>query len=458
MSADLQLFVEQVSWLAKSYLPDATRRSVIAWIGARLSPDVRARWLTAFPIHHPTQWRAEKAFIEVMKENLSHQRNMHRIVELPTRGVDWAATYTRSDSGFTRPPMPYVVRVARAVPDRALVGALVSMGRGWLTALEWAIEGDARVAAPLRARAADLRSALLVAESIGGEPAALDGRLIERLRRLGASGTKLADLVHEIDRLWGGAFTGAQDDVQAIRTLGASLEEANVGNADTLLELSSVLSVARAATDGESTWTLAKVQIGRAGKYPPLILQCGDLQCHIDKGTPVVPGAGKVQDLVSPWLDEVVWGGDKRARSRQPDIVLRFSHRKHKRVLFALADAKRNVTGEGASYLRSSVDVAAVYLMAFGHALGLHVGGSSNELRTTLVPGMTLFCQQGAKRDPVEVIKLLSGGTEAIPTVMAFDVAKHFGPGPAGWQSPTLAAWFASLGRQAAAEFERAVA
>jgi hypothetical protein len=57
-------------------------------------------------------------------------------------------------------------------------------------------------------------------------------------------------------------------------------------------------------------------------------------------------------------------------------------------VVFVLGDAKRNVTGDGETYVRASLEVAATYLMSFGYRMGLRLPGyEGGRITTALTPG-----------------------------------------------------------------------
>src|SRR5690606_9946441 len=93
--------------------------------------------------------------------------------------------------------------------------------------------------------------------------------------------------------------------------------------------------------------------------YPVICLRSGELVCEIAKGAPRSAAAFRgersrpVADLLAPWADEVLpRTGRARSTGRQPDLVLSFHlEGDHSHVIFALGDAKRNVTGDGESYI-----------------------------------------------------------------------------------------------------------
>ncbi len=266
------------------------------------------------------------------------------------------------------------------------------------------------------------------------------------------------------NRLFGGSGTA---DAGALWTLGRTVAESDAGNIDTLLEVSTALSIARAGTQADREdwptsvpWKLESVDDGDAS-YPAIRLRSGGLICEIAKGTPRVltsdGSRAKVADLLSAWADETLPSNHSgKARGRQPDIVVMFwLESQPGRCAFVLADAKRNATRDGETYLRASLDVAATYLMSFGYRMGLTLPGlDGGAITTALKPAVTIFCRQSTGRNAQSATAVLRTDTHA-PVVMAFDLEQHFSPAMRPWHSPVLAAWLGSLGRQAIRILER---
>jgi hypothetical protein len=93
----------------------------------------------------------------------------------------------------------------------------------------------------------------------------------------------------------------------------------------------------------------------------------------------------------------------------------------------------------------------------YGYAMGLCVPDDpAQPVRTTLMPGMTLFCRQGTRDDAAYLTSLLRSaahsGDGELPVVMGFDVEQHFGVGSNPWHSDVLSAWIGALGRQAVSQ------
>lgn len=459
MSLDLQLFVEQAGWLAPR-LEDPSRLGVIHWLGRRLEPAARARFVRHFPLEHPTQRRAEAGLCSL----LSRAIVIHPTKLIPSdeagRSIDWAATYTRS-RGALRPPQPVLARVRHPVPDRGTLGALVSLGRSWKRMLTLAESGGV-AGRDYAARRSALGRALAPQLTRGVVAGAFGNRHAARLRRLDEQAAADVHAIEEALAFWKRAF-GERDpsDLVALQTVGRVLDEADAANIDTLMEATVAISIARAAVEAPRAdwptlfpWTVERVDDPR-GMYPAIVLRSGDLMCEVSKGTPPSAGRGakeraRIADLLSPWADEALPAtGRARSSGRQPDVVVSFWFEGDpSRVVFALGDAKRNATGDGESYIRTSIEVAATYLMSFGYRMGLTVPGSGGGAHaTSLMPGVTLFCRKGTGCDSADAVKRLRA--DKAPVVMAFDLENHLGLGASPWASPVLSAWLGTLGRQA---------
>lgn len=468
MSLDLQLFVEQAGWLAPR-LDDPSRLGVMTWLGRRLAPDARRRFLRHFPLAHAAQERGEAGLCALLSRSIVvHPSKLVRSDDIG-RTIDWAETYTRARGGL-RPPQPFLARVRHPIPDRATLGALVTLGRSWKRLLALA-EGDALGGRDYAARRSALGRALAPQLLRGVVTGAFGSRHAARLRRLDAEAAADVAAIEEALVFWRRAF--GEHDVEALGTVGRALDDADARNIDTLMEATVALSIARAGVEAPRAdwptlfpWRVDSVDDPK-GMYPAIVLRSGDLLCEISKGTPPENGRvgqarGKVPDLLSPWADEALPAtGRARSSGRQPDVVVSFWFEgAPDRTVFALGDAKRNATGDGEGYIRTSIEVAATYLMSFGHRMG-HVvpgavggggGGAAGSAAggghaTSLMPGVTLFCRQGTGCDPEDAVKRLRA--DKAPVVMAFDLERHLGLGASPWGSPVLSAWLGSLGRQA---------
>jgi len=461
MSLDLELFVEQAAWLGPK-LNDSSRLGVITWVGRRLEPEARRQFAHKFPLTHPVQRDAELAVCGLLARALVTHPERLRAVSSVTRTVDWAATYANAH-GRGRPPMPFLARVRNPIPDRACLGALATIARAWSRLLEFDSAGArSAIDDDLDLRSARLRRAVPPQLARGLASVAFDNRHAIRLRNLDGEAAAQVERIEEAFGFWNRLF-GAHNssDSDALAALGRSLEEVDARNIDTLMEATVALSIARAGTQAERQdwatahpWSLVAVDDPRS-TYPVIRLRSGKLVCEISKGTPLETRADgsrrRIGDLLSPWADEALPPtGKARSSGRQPDVVVTFwLDSDPANVVFVLGDAKRNVTGDGESYLRASLEVAATYLMSFGYRMGLRLPGSDGgAIATALTPGVTIFCRQGTGRDASSAIRILRTDAAAA-TVMAFDLENHLSPGMRPWHAPVLAAWLGSLGRQA---------
>ena len=458
MSDDLDLFIEQARWVTP-LLRDPTRKGFVNWVGRRLHPDARDRLARLLPIHHPSHRVAEEALYKLLGRSLVVHRDEVRVTHHISRRIDWPATYVGAVLPGT-PPQPFRHRLQRNVPDRMLLGALAGLARSWEASLDLALDAAATdKSGDLSRRRALLRRATSPAHIQRMTTSAYTHRHARRLRGLDAESARCVEQIEIALRFWHEKF-GEDDDHKGLAALGGILQDGDASNIDTLLELTTSLSIARAALQSDerdwptdSKWELLSVD--EAGKsYPDIRLQSGELVCEISKGAPTTRDADghreDIRDAVSPWADEVLPGlsvkaDHSRSSGHQPDVVVTFwLESRPERSEFVLGDAKRN---EGEGYIRDALGVAATYLMAFGYRMGLRMAGGS--IQTAITPGVTLFCRRGTRPDIARTLDLLRSKRRP-PVVMAFDLEQHFGPPQSGpWHSPVLAAWLGCLGRQA---------
>lgn len=458
MSLDIDLFVEQAKWIAPK-LTDPTRLGIATWLGRRLEPAARRRFLRAFPLAHPTQRAAEGAVCALLRRAIVVHASRLVSTDDVGRTVDWVSTYSRS-AGLTRPPLPMLARVTYPVPDRASLGGLVTLAHTWRALLELGAEPSV-YQDDFAQRGAALRAAVPPQIARGIAPVAFDARHAARLRRLDQVAADQVAAIEAAQGFWNRAFS-SESDAGSLGAMGRLLDDADAANIDTMMEATVALSIARAATTAERPdwptlfpWTLESVEDPSA-MYPIVRLRSGDLICEVAKGTPTLPDAAgarhKIKDLLSPWADEALpRTGKARSSGRQPDVVVTFwFDGRPDKAVFALGDAKRNATGDGEGYIRMSLEVAATYLMSFGYQMGLQLpGAGEGTIKTLLQPGVTIFARQGTGRDAKSAIQMLRA--DRAPVVMAFDLMNHFEPEARPWHSPLLAAWLGSLGRQAVA-------
>lgn len=290
-----------------------------------------------------------------------------------------------------------------------------------------------------------------------------DSVVTSRLRRGAACEIRLAAALDRVTRLWSVWFSPETDEDQnVLRVLAATLRDAGARNTDTLLEFTTAISIVRACVEaGRADWPSSEpwrlVSIDDVdSSYPRIQLRSGALSCEVTKGHLRLPGDGHrrpapLPDATSRRLDAVLPAkGRSQSTGNQPDIVRAFWLGSRREIVeFSLADAKRNVTGDGESDLRQAVDLAASYLLSYGHALGLEVPAEpGTPIATRLTPGVTVFARQRTRHTEAAAVELLRI-EPVLPTVFALDVGQHFGLGRAPWSAPAISAWMGALGRQA---------
>lgn len=463
MSLDLDLFVTQAGWLGPQ-LHDPSRIGVLTWLGRRFDGKCRRSLLRHFPLMHPVQEQAEDALCSLLARAIVAQPVRLRRVATVARSVDWTTTYTMA-SGRERPPLPYLARIRHSIPDRSCLSALATLASSWGKALALFADSDlsdTRSRSRCEVRIQRLARAVPPQLSRGLSPVAFDHRHALRLRALDDTAAAQVECVTDALGFWTALFGGSSaSDSDVLSALVRTLSDDDAENIDTLMEATVALSIARAAVQAEARdwpthepWSIESVD-DHASKYPVIRLKSGALICEIAKGTPrETTGDGsrrRITDLLSVWADEALpVTGKARSRGRQPDVVVTFWLASQPGcTMFVLGDAKRNADGDGELYLRDALEVAATYLMSFGYRMGLKLPSTAGgPIATALMPGVTLFCRQGAGRDASSAVDMLRSDTRA-PVVMAFDLEKHFASATQPWHAPVLAAWLGSLGRQA---------
>ncbi|MEO8179429.1 MAG: hypothetical protein ABI895_11420 [Deltaproteobacteria bacterium] len=437
-SPEIDLFVEHATWLAPR-LPDPSRQGLVAWLAANMGGEA-VRWLIhRMPLRHPVQQQAEDVLIDLLQHDFIRAQRTRQVLDRPDRAVDWAETYLRACG---RSPTEFVSYNTRPSVDMATVSALKGIASTWALALE-ACEDDSG----FQIRAAKLRRACEPYQPWA--PAPFDAARERAIARLGAEGKAALVILRKAFGYWQDAF-GEDGDNESLRRLAAALEPPTVSNVNTLLELAATLSIVRTAltvapTGSAVCWELAPEswQFGSCG----IELRAEAWRCRISKGLlteadgkPVTDGLN--QSLKAMGLDCI---------GNQPDIVIRFWHSERPwRTIFALADAKRNRTGNGENYLRCSVEAAAAYAFSYAHVLGLYVDVAGGVCRGLVNPLVTLFCAQGvgkvlgAKGSALEQANALRTASK-LPAILAFDLQSHFGPTDGPWDSPVVNAWFTRI-------------
>lgn len=436
--SELQLFAEQAAWIAP-HLPDPTRRGLLRWLATHLSEGAGQRIARLLPLDHPVQQRAEAAVVELLERRLAKSSCQLSASEVIGRNVDWPHTLERA-AGMT--PTVHFERRRVSVPDRSCIGALAALGRTWLALVQL---GDTE---RHRRREEALRLTLRRVGPVTSS-APFTQRMARNLSKLDSTAAQgVADIWCAL-RFWEAHFDCA--DAAALLEIGRQLRSDCMENPDHLLEVSATLSICRAACQLPQSCITKQIWAvewrTRGERRTELVLKTGPLRCTVYKGKP--HPAPAQEDRLNHSLRLM----GLAVRGNQPDINLRFERDGCPGAVYILADAKRNWTGDGVSYLRAAVEVAAAYALSFSHLLGTLHDESTGTVRAVVNPAVTLFCRRSvaqvmAAESPSEIVERLRTAPE-LPAIVAFDMERHFGAGPSEWSSPVLSAWFDRVSRDA---------
>lgn len=458
---EVDLFVEQVSWLGPQF-QKSSRLALMSWIGRMLKPEARERLGKLFRADHLIQIQAEEAILRLLNRAWQKRAPRHAILDVPEREVDWPQTYLQE---LTRPPARYWAKEPTHLLDAEMLGALCSLAT---TILELGSLAPAEEGSRPRALRDDLRAAIArVRRDAASRYVAYTPRHEQRLLRMDDDARRAALAIRAGLAFWRERF-GGEGDTEKLRAVGNQIEEADLVHQrrtlDSLLELTSAIGLARAALEtrdkadlpeGER-WVLEDVDDRDQKNVPRIRLRAGALVCRISKDAP------QGDTLVSILADMGI-----NARGNQPDIVISFSRfdaTGQERSLFVLADAKRNATSDGKSYLGASVDAALSYAVSFGHRMRLRFHPErASRIEGDVLPAVTLFCRQGVAKiggasgaDQVLIDRLRA--PQPLPAVMALHI-DHFFPSPDSASRRTfrpaiLSAWFGRIARQASAALQ----
>lgn len=112
-----------------------------------------------------------------------------------------------------------------------------------------------------------------------------------------------------------------------------------------------------------------------------------------------------------------------------------------KDVFFCIADAKRNHSGDGITYLKSAVVAMTAYMVAFSEPLRACLSAAAGGFTAPLMPTATLFLQQAAFHS--DASSELRGAVKSEPAWLATLDARHYAMTENGsWQDVHVCAWF----------------
>jgi hypothetical protein len=449
---DLDLFVDQVSWLGR-HLRDSSRIGVISWIGRALRPEVLDELRSFFRVDHLVHIQAERELLALLRRPWQKQAPQYSRLDMPERNVDWARTHVEE---LTSPPSRFWARDLVPMLDAGLLGGLCSLGTTMLDLGTLGPISDER-----RAVREALRDAIArIARSIGRRYGAYTYLHEQRLLRMDRETRNSALALRAYLSFWRDQF-GGDGDVDRLRAFAREIDEADLRcqrrTLDSLLELSASIAIARAAIETQDAadlpdgtrWEIDAVDERDERNVPQIRLRAGALSCTISKNAPK-------GDALLPLLA----GMGISARGNQPDIVLTFARKNadgQENKIVILADAKRNAEHDGKGYLAASVETAAVYAVSFGHLMGLRFHPDRRgQIDGDVLPAVSLFCRQGVRKvagagpREEEIIARLRA-PERLPAVMALDLSHFFGgEGGSRWRPAIVGAWFGRIAREAA--------
>ena len=460
---DIALFLDHVFWFAPR-LPEATYLGLYEWMGLHLSADSRRQLRALFPLDHEHQLSAEHTVAQLLSgQPLQQKSGVWRTEEVPERHVDWPRTYCEA---LGQVPTRFLSHATESKPDRSVMGALAGLALSWARLLRtYGRSGEHAQRAQKLERAAQATTRLTT-------PVPYVRSHEQRLQRAGPAHATAAFHIRQALRFWQQPLDRNSLACQTHLSLLARhllvTHELEAENINDLLEVSTHLTIARAAETGAHGWLCESLNKGHRQKKPELILRNSStgLCCRISKGKPGPPSEPRWPPLCPASKVQAAARGEDRLIERteamgldsdghQPDVVLTFWHAERPgRWLHALADAKRNARDGGYSYLRKSIEKMTMYQVAYAGALGLSLSPTLGDFDGPIAPSVTLFARQGVNKvvginalEQDEIIKRFHAEPR-LPSLTAMDF-RHFGP-CSPWSSPVVSAWFERLARQAA--------
>jgi hypothetical protein len=381
---DSGLFVEQATWLAP-HLSPPTIGAFACWLAPWLREGTKPTLETLYRLHHPVQSAAEEALVEILESAPEQQANRWLLQEQCTRNTDWPSSLALA---HPLPATRFVQQRSTTALDVSLLAGLASVARQWsylLTEYGGYTEAHPRVAALRKVAHFRGRGQLTSAH----------------LKRL----TRSPDLRDDVRALRSAlelmskplATYEAREALSRLARQLSATDGAELENRNDALEVSVILSIARAA---ESLgWTVTAAAADRTRPKPTLKLALGELRCAIIKGRfqyPEEPDR-RARDVLATMQRE---GLGLASTDGQPDVVISFWHAAApEKVLFAIADAKRNEVGDGIAYLKKSIVAMTAYMVAFAEPLGVRLSREHGGFAAPLMPTATLFLHQGAEHD-----------------------------------------------------------
>lgn len=417
-----ELFLGVFGWYCGSV--DLTFDEFLKSLSERMDVSDRKNLRFEVFVDDEIQRNGEDALVKLANRLPNQGRHTRRWSDAPGRAVDWSQTWLSREMGRCD-RFCNLERVL--VPDKATRGALAGLASRWESVLECvpaAADRDKRLNSLRKARLAlnsnripppveagresSATQSTGADEEIGGVRSrsstvpsiVVNKATLQYLPSQGSGWSQNASRrLHHVDheaaiaidaaiRLWeGNERRGAALAKFVERWLhGDQQSHLRAQNANTLLEWTAALWVARAALTLGWEWDASSSLQTGSGKYSDLNMKKGKWCFRVSKGQPESPGGVPISGDRKDRLTEARVKASLEARGQEPDIVITFwvSGDLVNYVTY-LGDAKRNETKDGLGYLSTSVMRAGAYLYAFGEWLHCR-------------PRFTLFMWQGVNR------------------------------------------------------------
>ena len=423
--SDSQLFVEQATWLAP-HLSQPTIGAFACWLAPWLRDGSKRALEALYRLNHAEQHAAEEALVALLRA--VPERSAHRFViqDQCGRNTDWPSTLALAHP-FS--PAKFVDR-RTSDQDRGLLAGLATIARQWswlLTEYGGFTESHPRVAR-LRVAARHFgQGSLTLAHlrRLARLPHVRDNaQLLKRALELMSVPLNTAEARRALVQLCD----------QLLRQESAALE-----NQADALEASVILCAARAAQ--RLGWRITSVRADQTRPKPSLKLSRGKLRCAISKGCFEYPAQPKRRALDSLAVLERTSLGLK-STGRQPDLVISFWNvDAPDDVFFCIADAKRNESGDGVTYLKKSIVAMTAYMVAFAEPLRVRFAAQPGGLAAPLMPTATLFLRQAAFSGTPRAKEVRRGG-DAQPWLACLDARDYEESEDGIWQASQVEAWF----------------
>lgn len=418
-----ELFLGVFGWYCGSV--DLTFDEFLVSLSKRMDVSDRKNLRFEVFVDDEIQRKGEDALVNLANRLPNQGRHTRRWSDAPGRAVDWSQTWLSREMGRCD-RFCNLERVL--VPDKATRGALAGLASRWESVLESvpaAADRDKRLNSLRKARLALNSNRIPPPVEAGGESSATQSTGAEEelggvrsrsstvpsivvnkatLQYLPSQGSgwsqNASRRLHHVDheaaiaidaaiRLWeGNERRGAALAKFVERWLhGDQQSHLRTQNANTLLEWTATLWVARAAAETGWHWVSYLPSERDSGEDTSVDLRKGQWQLRVSKGRPKSPTMDPITGSREDRVTEARRSAGLDPKGQQPDIVITFwiSGDPANYVTY-LGDAKRNETKDGLGYLSTSVMRAGAYLYAFGEWLHCR-------------PRFTLFMWQGVNRE-----------------------------------------------------------